>query len=87
MNFQELEDQVERLEEEKIKLKIEVTDHKSAIETLKEELVKNEEKFARLNNEKGLTDNKVQTEREAREKVCDNCNGKNRSYRGFACSH
>ena len=60
---------MERLEEEKIKLKIEVTDHKSTIETLKEELVKNEERVARVTSEKGLADNKIHAEREGREKV------------------
>ena len=67
--MQELEDQVEKLEEDKIKLKIEMTDHKSTIETLKEELVKSEEKITRVNSEKSSVDNKLQTEREAREKV------------------
>ena len=60
---------MEKLEEDKIKLKIEMTDHKSTIETLKEELVKSEEKITRVNSEKSSVDNKLQTEREAREKV------------------
>ena len=58
-----------KLEEEKLKLLMEISDFKSTVQTLKEELDEAKHKSEHLNREKETLLDRLKTEEAAREKV------------------
>ena len=69
-NASSFESQLSKLDEDRLKLKLELAEQRSMAETLKEELAKSEDKIIVLGQEKGSSEEKCRKEEEIREKVC-----------------
>ena len=63
------ESQMTKLDEDRLKLKLDLAEQRSMGETLKEELAKSEDKIMVLTQEKGAAEEKCQKEEEIKEKV------------------